>query len=104
MWLINTHLCRFFFYLFLLFIFSHYTIVASNQIRPNADYHVSVSLHDESQPCEIKISIQNENATYNNAKTVTVEPFTTKLVEFQVCKLKKIIINRQCQIENFICI
>lgn len=62
--------------------FRHYTIVAPANIRPNSDYHVSVSLHDFSTPCDIKVSIES-NSNYVNAREVSIQPHTSQLVEFR---------------------
>lgn len=38
-----------------------YTIVASENIRPNSDYRVSVSIHNQTEPVTIKLSIEDED-------------------------------------------
>lgn len=57
-------------------------MVAPKNIRPNADYHVSVSVHENPTPCELLISITDE-AGYKNTQEVTVEPFATQLLQFR---------------------
>lgn len=62
---------------------SHYTIIAPQNIRANSEYHVSVSLHDADQPGTIRISIKNDRGL-SDSKEVTVEPYTTRIVQFSV--------------------
>lgn len=37
----------------------YYTIVSSNQIRPNSNFHVSVSLHEATTKCKIRIGFKD---------------------------------------------
>lgn len=60
----------------------HYTIVAPKNIRPNSDYHVSVSLHDSREPCDIQIGIEG-GANYRNVRDLTLTPFTSRLIQFE---------------------
>lgn len=62
---------------------SHYTIVAPQNIRANSEYHVSASLHDATEPSTIRITVKN-NKDYRNTQEVTVQPFTTRMVQFTV--------------------
>lgn len=42
---------------------------------------MSVSLHDETEPCDIRLSIQDDK-DYKISKDVTIAPYSTKMVEF----------------------
>lgn len=69
--------------------FSFYTIVASENIRPNADYRVSVSIHNQTEPVTIKLSIEDDDDTII-AKEVTLLSDETKLV---IMPLDDLIVN-----------
>lgn len=56
-------------------------MVAPKNIRPNSDYHVAVSLHDNPTPCDIVISIANDG-DYKRSQDVTIEPYSTQLLQF----------------------
>lgn len=43
---------------------------------------MSVSLHDETEPCDIRLSIQNEK-DYKISQDVTIAPYSTKIVQFE---------------------
>lgn len=40
---------------------SFYTIVASENMRPNSNYSVSVSIHDRLEPTTLKLSIEDDD-------------------------------------------
>lgn len=61
---------------------SHYTIVASTQIRPHSDFTVAVSLHDNPGPATIRLTIDN-GQRYSQSKEAVVQPFSTIKVIFQ---------------------
>lgn len=69
---------------FLILLFSdcrrHFSIVAPENIRPNSDYHVSVSLHDSPTPCDFRIGIEGVD-NYRNTREIHVEPYTSQLVQ-----------------------
>lgn len=58
----------------------HFSIVAPENIRPNSDYHVSVSLHDSPTPCDFRVGIEGVD-NYRNTREIHVEPYTSQLVQ-----------------------
>ncbi|KAJ6646228.1 CD109 antigen, partial [Pseudolycoriella hygida] len=66
----------------------HYTIVAPQNIRGNSEYHVSVSLHDATEPSTIRLTVKN-NKDYKDSKEVTVQPYTTRMVQFTTGDLQQ---------------
>lgn len=62
--------------------FSHYSIVAPDVIRPNSDYHVAISLHESSTPCEIRVGIEGIRNRYANFRDVTLQPYTSQFIRF----------------------
>lgn len=65
--------------LFFLNFRSFYTIVAPENIRPNADYRVSVSIHNQTEPVTMKLSIEDDDDTIIT-KEITLLSDETKLV------------------------
>lgn len=62
---------------------SFYTIVASENLRPQSDYRVSVSIHNQSEPVTIKLSIQDEDDSIIT-KELTITSDETKLIHMPV--------------------
>lgn len=62
-----------------------YSILASQFIRPNSDYFVSVNLHDSNESVTIRVSIQSETieSEYFLSKNVTLAPFTSRTLHFE---------------------
>lgn len=67
----SKHICR------------YYTIVASENIRPQSDYRVSVSVHNQTGPTSIKLSIEDEDDVIS-MKEITLSSDETKLVVLPV--------------------
>lgn len=67
---------------FICTIFRHYSIVAPDVIRPNSEYHVSISLHDTSTPCEIRVGIEGIQNGYSNFRETSLQPYTSQLLRF----------------------
>lgn len=63
-------------------IFSYYSIVAPEVIRPFSEYHVSVSLHESTSPCEIRIGIEGIQNRYTNYREAFLQPYTSQLIRF----------------------
>lgn len=62
---------------------SFYTIVAPENIRPNTDYRVSVSIHNQTEPVTMKLSIEDDDDKIIT-KEITVLSGETKLVDLPV--------------------
>ncbi|XP_031630826.1 CD109 antigen-like isoform X2 [Contarinia nasturtii] len=60
----------------------HYSIVAPDVIRPNSEYHVAISLHDSSTPCEIRVGIEGIQNGYSNYRETSLQPYTSQLIRF----------------------
>lgn len=60
--------------------------MAPENIRPQSDYRVSVSIHNQSEPVTIKLSIEDEDDVIS-AKEITIESDETKLVALPVEEL-----------------
>lgn len=60
----------------------HYSIVAPEVVRPNSEYHVAVSLHESSTPCEIRVGIEGTANRYANFREVNLQPYTSQLLRF----------------------
>lgn len=65
----------------------HYTIVAPQNIRANSEYHVSASLHDATEPSTIRVTVKNDRG-YKDIQEITVQPYTTKMVQFSVSRFQ----------------
>lgn len=63
-----------------------YTIVASENIRPYSDYRVSVSIHNQTEPVTIRLSIADEDDVINT-KDIDIVKNETKLVVLPVEEL-----------------
>lgn len=70
-------------------IFRYYTIVGPSSIRANSEYHVSVSSHGIPTKSDIKLRIEGDK-DYANSKDVSIDPFSTKLVQFKVMIINQI--------------
>lgn len=57
--------------------------MASENIRPQSDYRVSVSIHNQTGPVTIKLSIEDEDDVIST-KEITLSSDETKLVELPV--------------------
>lgn len=65
-----------------------YTIVAPSKLRPNADYHVSVSVHNVPDHVDVDISIQgleSESGVFNSvSKTIIINTDETRILKFEI--------------------
>lgn len=57
--------------------------MASENIRPQSDYRLSVSIHNQTEPVTIKLSIEDEDDVIST-KEITLSSDETKLVELPV--------------------
>uniref|UniRef100_A0A1I8NLA8 TEP1-F n=1 Tax=Stomoxys calcitrans TaxID=35570 RepID=A0A1I8NLA8_STOCA len=78
-WLVFTN------YLVLSYSESYYSIIAPGVIKSYRKYTVAVALHEANQPATIKISIEGLSAV----EEVTVQPYETKNVHFNISKLER---------------
>ncbi|XP_054743836.1 thioester-containing protein 1 allele R1 isoform X6 [Anastrepha obliqua] len=65
----------------------HYSVIGPGTIRSNFKYNVAVSVHKAEEPCKIDVAITGPS--YNETKTVEVQPMSTENVEFIVPILKE---------------
>lgn len=79
MFLFSSSLRAFYFF----FHDSFYTIVAPQHVRPHLDYKVSVTLHNDVQPVQMRLSIQ-DGKDYKNEQVVTIDSNKTELVTLHV--------------------
>lgn len=63
-----------------------YTIVASENIRPYSDYRVSISIHNQTEPVTIKLSIDDEDDTVIT-KEITILSNETRLIVMPIEEL-----------------
>ncbi|XP_055917646.1 CD109 antigen isoform X5 [Eupeodes corollae] len=63
-----------------------YSIIAPGTLRSKLNYHVTVAVHDAPSPCKIKVGLIGPE--FDKSETVEVAPKTSKLVMFQIPKLK----------------
>jgi CD109 antigen len=65
-----------------------YTILAPSKLRPNADYHVSVSLHNIQSHVDVDIAIlgqESDSGKFNTiSKTVTLNSDDTRILKFEI--------------------
>lgn len=57
------------------------------KIRPNSDYHVTVSIHDSIQPVQVKITIsgQPDQGPFNSvSKNVVINHDETRIMNFEI--------------------
>ncbi|XP_022254709.1 CD109 antigen-like isoform X2 [Limulus polyphemus] len=64
-----------------------YTIVAPAKLRPNLEYHVSVSVHDVKSPVEVTVAVAGpaDNGNFNTVNSVvTLNSRETQILNFQI--------------------
>lgn len=65
-----------------------YTIVAPSKLRPNADYHVSCSIHGISDHVDVDISVSGQDKTSGNfnsiSKSIIVNQGETRIINFEI--------------------
>ncbi|CAG2164131.1 unnamed protein product, partial [Oppiella nova] len=69
-----------------------YTVVAPIKLRPNAEYHVSISVYDSPQPIEVDVTVSgpSESGSFNsNSKTVVVNPSETRILNLEIGEWSK---------------
>ncbi|CAD6999792.1 unnamed protein product [Ceratitis capitata] len=64
----------------------HYSVIGPGTIRSNFKYNAVVSVHKAEGPCKIEVGITGPS--FNETKTVELQPMSTENVEFNVPKLK----------------
>lgn len=64
-------------------LYRYYTIVGPENVRLNSDYNVWVTLHNQTEPTTIRLSIQ-DNEKYKNEQEITVSDSQPKLVTLHV--------------------
>lgn len=67
-------------------IFSLYTIVAPQELRPHSNYNVSIILHDNAPPTVVKVSIIDV-ASDIDSKEIKVTPSHPEMVSLQIGNL-----------------
>lgn len=67
-----------------------YTIVATENIRPNSDYNISVSVHNQSEPVTIRLSIEDGDKLHKTIEMTLVNN-ETRLATIQ---LEELIFNK----------
>lgn len=58
----------------------HFSIVAPENIRPNSEYHVAVSVHDSPSACDIRVGIEGVD-NYRNTREIHIEPYSSQLIQ-----------------------
>lgn len=65
-----------------------YTIIAPSKLRPNSDYHISVSLHNTPQHVDVDISLQgqeSDSGRFNSiSKTVLLNSEETRILNLEI--------------------
>lgn len=56
-----------------LFRFSYYTIVGPENIRPHSDYRISVSVHNQSEPVTVRLTIDDGDKLNRSTEITVVE-------------------------------
>jgi len=67
-----------------------YTIVAPKVLRPNLDYHVSISLHGTADVSDVVIAIEGQQdggGPVRNFQSVTIDPKSTQMLKFVIGEL-----------------
>lgn len=67
-----------------------YTIIGSQQISHHRPYHVSITVHNTTEPAIVRLKLVHEfnEKEKEIVKEVTVQPWTTELVEFETSSLE----------------
>lgn len=72
----------------LFFFFSRfYTVVAPKVLRPNSEYHVSVSTHGVERATQVWVEVggrQDSGGRFSAGQGTTVEPRTTRIIKIEV--------------------
>ncbi|XP_076755633.1 thioester-containing protein 1 allele R1 isoform X2 [Xylocopa sonorina] len=66
---------------------SFYSVVAPRIIRPDSEYHVTLSTTGVSTPSEIYVELKgllDNGETFNTSQTVHVQPYTTRILRFEI--------------------
>ena len=64
-----------------------YTLIAPAKLRPNSNYHVSISLHptaNESMYFDLKVSISGDNQYHTANASATLRPGETRILPFEI--------------------
>lgn len=64
-----------------------YTVVAPRVLRPNSEYHVAITTQETSQPTTVTVEVggrQHVGGMFAASQTVSVEPYTTRIVKLEV--------------------
>jgi CD109 antigen len=73
--LISCLICRF------------YTVIAPKVLRPNSEYHVSVSTHGVDRQTQIWVQVggkQDSGGQFSASQSISVEPRTTRILRIDV--------------------
>ncbi|XP_063696587.1 CD109 antigen-like isoform X3 [Culicoides brevitarsis] len=69
----------------------YYTIVAPKSLRPNSEYHVSLSAHGITDALQVKVFLngtEESGGTFYRSQDVVLEPSSFKTVKFELGALK----------------
>ncbi|GFG28314.1 hypothetical protein Cfor_11328, partial [Coptotermes formosanus] len=64
-----------------------YTVVAPRVLRPNSEYHVAITTQETSQPTTVTVEVggrQHVGGMFAASQTVSVEPYTTRIVKLEI--------------------
>jgi CD109 antigen len=66
-----------------------YTVVAPRVLRPNSEYHVSVSTHGVDRTTQVTVDVggrQDSGNQFTAGQSASVEPRTTRIIKIDVIK------------------
>jgi len=75
-----------------------YTLIAPAKLRPNSNYHVSISLHptsNESILFDLKVSISGDNQYHASNTSALLRPGETRILTFEIGSWRK---GNKCQL------
>ncbi|XP_063245195.1 CD109 antigen-like isoform X2 [Bacillus rossius redtenbacheri] len=64
-----------------------YTVVAPKVLRPNTEYHAAITTQGVSQPTRVTVEVggrQDAGGMFTVKDTVSVEPYTTRIVKLEI--------------------
>lgn len=65
-----------------------YTIIAPSKLRPNSDYHISISLHNTPSHVDVDLSLQgqeSDSGRFNSiSKTILVNSEETRIINLEI--------------------
>lgn len=64
-----------------------YKVIAPRVVRPNSEYHASISIQETSVPTTVNVTllgVSSSGKPYSTQDTITVQPYTTRIARLEI--------------------